>query len=212
MYQPPHFREDRLDVQHGLIRAHPLGMLVTNGSAGLVANPLPFVLDASASPLGTLKAHLSRANGQWRDVDPGQEALAIFQGVEAYFTSSWYETKRETGKVVPTWNYAVVQAYGRPRIVEDPDWLMRQIRELTAAQEAARPEPWAVDDAPAPFIAAQLKGIVGIEIEQADNRIDHTLVDQKILPAALSRLEFRFAQRRANFLIQGHAIPCTFDP
>lgn len=165
MYQPPHFREDRLDVQHGLIRAHPLGMLVTNGSAGLVANPLPFVLDASASPLGTLKAHLSQANGQWRDVDPGQEALAIFQGVEAYVTPSWYETKRETGKVVPTWNYAVVQAYGRPRIVEDPDWLMRQIRELTAAQEGARPEPWAVDDAPAPFIAAQLKGIIGIEIE-----------------------------------------------
>jgi transcriptional regulator len=165
MYQPPHFREDRLDVQHGLIRAHPLGMLVTNGSAGLVANPLPFVLDASASSLGTLKAHLSRANGQWRDVDSGQEALAIFQGVDAYVTPSWYETKRETGKVVPTWNYAIVQAYGRPRIVEDPDWLMRQIGELTAAQEAAQPEPWAVDDAPASFIAAQLKGIVGIEIE-----------------------------------------------
>ena len=165
MYQPPHFREDRLDVQHGLIRAHPLGMLVTNGSAGLVANPLPFVLDASASSLGTLKAHLSRANGQWRDVASGQEALAIFQGVDAYVTPSWYETKRETGKVVPTWNYAIVQAYGRPRIVEDPDWLMRQIGELTAAQEAAQPEPWAVDDAPASFIAAQLKGIVGIEIE-----------------------------------------------
>ena len=165
MYQPPHFREDRLDVQHGLIRAHPLGMLVTNGSAGLVANPLPFVLDASASSLGTLKAHLSRANVQWRDVDSGQEALAIFQGVDAYVTPSWYETKRETGKVVPTWNYAIVQAYGRPRIVEDPDWLMRQIGELTAAQEAAQPEPWAVDDAPASFIAAQLKGIVGIEIE-----------------------------------------------
>lgn len=165
MYQPPHFREDRLEVQHGLIRAHPLGMLVTNGSTGLVANPLPFVLDAAASPLGTLKAHLSRANGQWRDVDPALEALVIFQSVDAYVTPSWYETKRETGKVVPTWNYAVVQAYGRMTVVEDPDWLRRQIGELTAAQEAARPEPWAVDDAPAPFIAAQIKGIVGIEIE-----------------------------------------------
>jgi len=165
MYQPPHFREDRLEIQHGLIRAHPLGMLVTTGATGLVANPLPFVLDASASPLGTLKAHLSRANGQWREFDPAQEALAIFQGVEAYITPSWYETKRESGKVVPTWNYAIVQAYGRMAVVEDPAWLLRQIGELTAAQEAARPEPWAVDDAPAPFIAAQLKGIVGVEIE-----------------------------------------------
>lgn len=165
MYQPPHFREDRLEIQHGLIRAHPLGLLVTNGSTGLVANPLPFVLDAAASPLGTLKAHLSRANGQWQDFDPGQEALAIFQGVDAYVTPSWYETKRETGKVVPTWNYAVVQAYGRITVIEDADWLRRQIGELTATHEASRPEPWAVDDAPAPFIAAQLKGIVGIEIE-----------------------------------------------
>jgi transcriptional regulator len=165
MYQPPHFREDRLEIQHGLIRAHPLGMLVTNGSTGLVANPLPFVLDAAASPLGTLKAHLSRANGQWQDFDPAQVALAIFQGVEAYVTPSWYETKRETGKVVPTWNYAVVQAYGRMRVIEDADWLRRQIGELTATHEASRPEPWAVDDAPAPFVAAQLKGIVGIEIE-----------------------------------------------
>ncbi len=164
MYQPPHFREDRLEVQHGLIRARPLGMLVTSGSTGLVANPLPFVLDA-ASRLGTLKAHLSRANGQWRDVDPDQEVLAIFQDVDAYVTPSWYETKRETGKVVPTWNYAVVQAYGRMTVIEDPDWLRRQIGELTAAHEASRPEPWAVDDAPAPFIAAQIKGIVGIEIE-----------------------------------------------
>jgi transcriptional regulator len=165
MYQPPHFREDRLEIQHGLIRAHPLGMLVTTGATGLVANPLPFVLDSSASPLGTLKAHLSRANGQWREFDPAQEALAIFQGVEAYITPSWYETKRESGKVVPTWNYAIVQAYGRMTVIEDPAWLLRQIGELTAAQEAARPEPWAVDDAPAPFIGAQLKGIVGIEIE-----------------------------------------------
>ena len=96
MYQPPHFREDRLAVQHGLIRAHPFGLLVTAGRAGLAANPLPFVLDAGASPLGTLKAHLARANDQWRDLDPTCEALAIFQGPEAYVTPSWYATKRET--------------------------------------------------------------------------------------------------------------------
>jgi transcriptional regulator len=165
MYQPPHFREERLEVQHALIRAHPLGMLVTVGSAGLVANPLPFVLDAAASPSGTLKVHLSRANSQWSDFDPAQEALVIFQGADAYISPSWYETKRQTGKVVPTWNYAVVQAYGRMRVIDDPEWLLRQIGELTATHEAARPEPWSVEDAPAPFIAAQLKGIVGIEIE-----------------------------------------------
>jgi transcriptional regulator len=165
MYQPPHFREERLEVQHELIRSHPLGMLVTLGSAGLVANPLPFWLDASASSLGTLRAHLSRANTQWRDFDSTREALVIFQSIEAYVTPSWYETKRETGKVVPTWNYAVVQAYGAMKVVDDPAWLMRQITEMTQGQEARQTEPWSVEDAPATFVAAQLKGIVGVEID-----------------------------------------------
>jgi transcriptional regulator len=165
MYQPPHFRQERLEVQHELIRSHPLGMLVTLGSAGLVANPLPFWLDASASSLGTLRAHLSRANTQWRDFDSTREALVIFQSIEAYVTPSWYETKRETGKVVPTWNYAVVQAYGAMKVVDDPAWLMRQITEMTQGQEARQTEPWSVEDAPATFVAAQLKGIVGVEIE-----------------------------------------------
>ncbi len=165
MYQPPHFREDRLDVQHALIGAHPLGLLVTFGGAGLTANPVPFVLEPSASRLGTLKAHLSRANSQWRDFDPAHEALVIFQGADAYITPSWYEAKREHGKVVPTWNYAIVQAYGRIKVMDDPEWLLRQVSAMTAAQEAGLPEPWAVTDAPADFVAAQLRGIVGIEIE-----------------------------------------------
>ncbi len=165
MYQPPHFREDSLEVQHALIGAHPLGLLVTLGSTGLAANPIPFVIDASASPLGTLKAHLSRANTQWQDFDPSQEALVVFQGPETYITPSWYAAKREHGKVVPTWTYAIVQAYGRMRVIDDPDWLLRQITAMTDVQEAARPEPWTVGDAPAPFVAAPLKGIVGIEIE-----------------------------------------------
>lgn len=165
MYQPPHFREDRLEVQHALIKAHPLGLLITNGSSGLIANPIPFILDATASPSGTLQAHLSRANPQWRDFDPAQEALVVFQGAETYITPSWYETKREHGKVVPTWNYVIVQAYGRMQVKDDPTWLMQQISAMTSAQEAARAEPWAATDAPADFLAAQLKGIVGIEIE-----------------------------------------------
>jgi transcriptional regulator len=165
MYQPPHFREERLALQHALIRRFPLGLLVSAGPSGPTANPLPFVLDAAASERGTLRAHLARANPQWREL--GGEALVVFQGAEGYVTPSWYATKRETGKVVPTWNYVMVQARGPVRVIEDEGWLREQIEALTRMQEGARSEPWAVDDAPAPFVAAQIRGIVGIEIEIA---------------------------------------------
>ena len=165
MYQPPHFREDRIEIQHALIKAHPLGLLVTNGHSGLIANPIPFALAPTASSLGTSRAHLSRANPQWKDFDPAQEVLVVFQGVETYITPSWYEAKREHGKVVPTWNYAIVQAYGRMKTIDDPAWLLQQITAITDVQEASRAEPWSVNDAPSDFLAGQLKGIVGIEIE-----------------------------------------------
>jgi transcriptional regulator len=164
MYSPPHFREDRLDVLHALIRSHPLGTLITFGAGGLTANPIPFVLDADAAPNGALQGHLARANPQWRDHDPSVEALVVFQGLESYVTPSWYAEKRETGKVVPTWNYVVVQVHGPMRVIEDRDWLARQIAALTALQEEGRAEPWAVTDAPEAFVASQIKGIVGIEI------------------------------------------------
>jgi transcriptional regulator len=164
MYQPPYFREDDPGVQHALIRAHPLGLLITAGAGGIVANPVPFVLDESGRDKGVLRAHVARANSQWREVRDGAAALVVFQGAEAYVTPSWYRTKAETGKVVPTWNYAIVQVRGDARIVEDPAWLRSQIDALTAQQEGRRAQPWQVGDAPEPFIAAQLKGIVGIEI------------------------------------------------
>lgn len=164
MYQPPHFREDDLGVQHALIRAHPLGLLITAGDAGILANPVPFLLDETGGEKGVLRAHVARANAQWREIGGGAAALVVFQGAEAYVTPSWYRTKQETGKVVPTWNYAIVQARGQAKIVEDPAWLRAQIDALTAQQEGKRPEPWQVGDAPEPFIAAQLRGIVGIEI------------------------------------------------
>jgi transcriptional regulator len=164
MYQPPHHREDRLEVQHALIRAHPLGALVTFGAGELSANLIPFILDASMAPTGTLKGHLARANRQWQDFDPSVEALVIFQGAESYITPSWYAAKQEHGKVVPTWNYATVQVQGRMRAIEDRDWLAAQITALTAANEGKRSEPWRVSDAPETFIASQIKGIVGIEI------------------------------------------------
>jgi transcriptional regulator len=139
-------------------------MLVTYGAAGLSANPIPFILDDSQGEFGCLQAHLARANPQWRDFDPKVEALVIFQGAQSYITPSWYPTKQATGKVVPTWNYVTVQVHGMMRVIEDTDWLRRQIDALTALKEQSRPLPWAVEDAPIPFIQAQLKGIVGIEI------------------------------------------------
>lgn len=164
MYQPTHFREHRLDVQHGLIRSHPLALLVTAGPGGLMANPIPFVLDPGAGEHGTLRCHLARANPQWREMQAIAECLVVFQGVESYITPSWYATKRESGKVVPTWNYATVHCWGRPAVMDDADWLRRQITALTDQQEARRTEPWRVTDAPEPFLAAQVRGIIGVEI------------------------------------------------
>jgi transcriptional regulator len=164
MYQPPHFREDRLDVQQALIRSHPLGLMVSAGPGGLMANPVPFVLDAAASERGTLRCHVARANPHWRELATVDECLVAFQGPQIYITPSWYETKRESGKVVPTWNYAMVHAWGRPQVIEDTDWLRRNVEDLTRTNEGAFPAPWKVDDAPTDFIAMQLRAIVGIEI------------------------------------------------
>ena len=165
MYQPPHFREDDLGTQHALIRAHPLGMLITSGNSGLLANPVPFHLDGEAAEKGVLRLHLARANSQWKDIRDGASVLAVFQGADSYVTPSWYQTKQETGKVVPTWNYAIVQARGPARIVEDAGWLLAQIEAITSQHESSRPMPWSVNDAPDDFISAPLKGIVGVEIE-----------------------------------------------
>lgn len=168
MYQPPHFREEDLSVQHALIRAHPLGLLITAGENGPTANLLPFHLDASRGVKGTLQVHMARANGQWKELLAGAAPLVVFQGAENYVTPSWYATKRETGKVVPTWNYAMVQVKGTATVIEDFDWLRRQIGALTGDHEGKRAEPWAVEDAPDAFIAAQIRGIIGVEIEIAE--------------------------------------------
>lgn len=170
MYQPPHFIETDRDRLHALIRAHPLGLLISNGADGPIANPLPFLLDDDGSPHGVLRAHLSRANPHWTAIAeaPQTPVLVVFQGTDAYVTPSWYETKRQTGKVVPTWNYAMVQARGTATIVEDAGWLSGQIAELTATHEAGRAEPWQVTDAPDNYIAAQIRGIVGLRIEITD--------------------------------------------
>lgn len=164
MYQPPPFREERIEVLHDLIRTHPLGLLITAGPGGLQANPVPFLVDAAEGPHGRLRAHLARPNPQVGDLAAVDTCLVVFQGPQHYITPSWYATKRETGKVVPTWNYVTVQVRGRPTIIEDAVWLRRQLDELTEHQEQDRAAPWAVDDAPARFVAGQIKGIVGLTI------------------------------------------------
>ncbi len=170
MYEPPLHREDDLARQHALIEARTIGLLISHGPLGLMANAVPFLLDPAASKLGALKAHVARANPQWRDLQARPQALVVFQGADHYVSPSWYPSKQETHKVVPTWNYVMVQARGLARVVEDDEWLERQIAALTAKQEASREAPWAVRDAPPDFIALQRKAIVGIEIEIADIR------------------------------------------
>ncbi|MGQ8773390.1 FMN-binding negative transcriptional regulator [Serratia sp. NA_112.1] len=164
MYQPASFRDDRLESQIALVRAHPLGMLISHGEQGLVADPLPFLIDVDQQGNIVLRAHLSRANPHWSLLQTVQECLVVFQGREGYISPGWYETKRQTGKAVPSWNYSVVQLRGVPRVTEDAGWLRQQLDGLTALQEGRQPEPWHIDDAPANYIAAQIRGIVGIEI------------------------------------------------
>jgi transcriptional regulator len=164
MYVPPHFEENRTDVLHQLVRDHPFAVLVTLTPGGLEANHVPLELDPAPAPLGTLRGHVSRANPVWRTLSADVEALAIFQGPDHYITPGWYATKRDTGKVVPTWNYAVVHAYGPVRVFEDAGSLRALVERLTARHEADRPAPWQVSDAPADYLAAMIRGIVGIEL------------------------------------------------
>jgi transcriptional regulator len=164
MYIPRHFEETRVEVLHELMRMHPLAALVVLTSNGLNANHIPFEIDPAPAPFGTLRGHIARANPLWLDHSREVEGVAIFQGPEAYISPSWYPAKAETGKVVPTWNYAVVHAYGVLRIVEDREWLRELVGRLTDRHEAERSDPWKVADAPSDFIDGLLGSIIGIEI------------------------------------------------
>jgi len=163
MYLPAVFHEERLETLHALIRTHPLGTLITAGAGGLLANLVPFIL-VDGGEKGILRAHIARANDQVEALRSGVETLAVFQGPEAYITPSWYAAKAEHGRVVPTWNYVVVQVRGTPRLIDDAAWIRAQIGELTESQESRRTEPWKVSDAPEPFIMGQIGAIVGVEI------------------------------------------------
>jgi transcriptional regulator len=164
MYIPHQFNESRLPILHEAIRCARLATLVTMTHDGLVATHLPLLLDPDRGPNGTLTGHVARANLQWRDTVEDSDALAIFLGPESYISPSWYATKRETGKVVPTWNYIAVHAYGRPEFFDDPERLRGIVTRLTDAHEAASAEPWHVTDAPPRYIGLELKAIVGFEL------------------------------------------------
>ena len=164
MYVPPNFKQDQVPVLHDAIQRSGLATLVTSGADGLIASHVPMLLEAEPGPYGTLRGHVARANPQWRSVTAGTEALAMFMGPDAYITPSWYETKRQTGKVVPTWNYVAIHAYGTVEFYDDADRLLALVTKLTQTHEGKRAAPWAVSDAPADFIRGQLKGIVGFEL------------------------------------------------
>lgn len=163
MYTPPAFREDDPATLRAIMRGALLATLVTATAEGLVATPLPLFLDESEGPSGTLYGHMARANPQWT-LAPAGEALAIFAGPDAYVTPSWYPSKREHGKVVPTWNYEAVHAYGPVEFFDDRERLRDAVTRLTDLYEKPRAEPWAVTDAPDSFIDAQLRGIVGLRM------------------------------------------------
>jgi len=164
MYLPAHFEETRLDVLHALMRARPLATLVTLSPSGLNADHIPMHLSGEPAPLGTLRGHVARANPMWKEFDREVEALAVFHGPEAYITPSWYPAKVESGRVVPTWNYAVVHARGMVRVVDDAAWLRAHLEALTAQNEASLSAPWQVSDAPREFTDKLIAAVVGIEI------------------------------------------------
>ncbi len=165
MYRPDHFEEIRPEVLRDLIRRHPLATLVTLGANGLEANHIPLYLSSvTEGALDVLQGHVARANPVWRDMLPNTEALAIFHGLQSYISPSWYETKAETGKVVPTWNYAVVHAYGPLQVKDDPEWVREQMVALTRQEESGFAVPWSVADAPQEFTDRLIQHVVGIEI------------------------------------------------
>jgi|SRR5471030_39358 len=165
MYLPTAFKQDDIHAQAELIRLNPLGLLISSGVDGFDASPIPFLVDVDSAGQLTLRAHLSRGNAQWKALAANGHCMVVFQGAEGYVSPSWYPSKKQNGgKTVPTWNYAMVQVSGEAQIIDSADWLLTLLNELTTLHEGGQREPWSVSDAPENFIAAQLKGIVGIEL------------------------------------------------
>ena len=164
MYIPAQFDEENIEVMHELIREKPLATLVTLNSGGIEANHIPMVLFTKSGAYGTLRGHVARSNPLWHEHPENTDVLLVFHGADSYITPSWYASKQESGKVVPTWNYVSVQAKGKLRVIQEPNWIRSQLESLTAHNEAGFDHPWAVSDAPNEFTTKLLEVIVGIEI------------------------------------------------
>ena len=163
MYIPQHFQEERPDVLARAIREIQFALLVTAVDGDYVASHVPMVLKNADGAL-TLEAHVARPNRHWTVHGSRPAALAVFQGPHTYVSPSWYESKRQHGKVVPTWNYVIVHAHGALEVVEDRDWLLAHLEDLVAANESGRDQPWAISDAPADFVDAMTRAIVGLRL------------------------------------------------
>jgi transcriptional regulator len=164
MYTPVYHAFNDIEKMRAHIAAHPLGAWVCHAHGQLIANHIPFVLDAKHGSHGRLLAHVSRANSVWRELIGGAPSVVMFMGPSAYITPSWYPGKRQHGKVVPTWNYVTVHAHGMARAMEDTCWILDVLNRLTDTQESQRTEPWKVSDAPSAYIDKMLRAVVGIEI------------------------------------------------
>jgi len=164
MYNPEVFREENKDAITAMIRSCHLATLVTNSSSGLIATPLPMLFEEDEGEHGVLHGHVAKANSQWKESLASSEALVIFQGANAYITPAWYASKAETGRVVPTWDYLAVHAYGPVEFYQDSKRLLAVVTRLTDLHETGRPNRWSVSDAPPDYIEGQLRAIVGVRI------------------------------------------------
>ena len=165
MYLPQHFAETQMEELHRIIQEYPLGTLVTQSSKGLDANHIPFELDAERGEFGTLMAHIARANTLWSDLPRGAEVMVVFRGAHGYISPNWYPSKHEAHRQVPTWNYEVVHAHGRLRVIDDEKFLRGIVGRLTRRHEANEPRPWKMADAPRDYLDQMLKMVVGLEID-----------------------------------------------
>ncbi len=203
MYNPAAFREEEPENIRAVIERYPLATLVTVGAGGITASHLPMIYDPAAGSAGVLRGHLARANPQWRDAAPG-EALAIFSGPDHYISPGWYPSKQEHGKVVPTWNYVAVHARGTVRFVEDPAWLLANVKALTDLHEKRQGTGWKVEDAPASFIDSMVQAIVGVELAitgwegKAKASQNRSAADREGVIAALERLPATAAREMAQ--------------
>lgn len=164
MFTPKIFTETDLGVLHSLITSHPLGTWITTNDDVLDVNHIPFVLDPTYGDFGVLRGHINRANPVCKSLLGFKESIVVFQGAESYISPSWYPSKEEHGKAVPTWNYVVLHAYGVPQVMDDKDWLYDHLNTLTDQQEAERDQPWKVADAPDDYLEKMVGAIVGIQI------------------------------------------------